>query len=240
MSALDWLVILAYLAVMLYIGYHSMKTVKTDEDFVLAGRNVGNIYIILSLFASFTGLSGLFGTPQYVYEYGIAGWWWWATFPIGVFIMGMTMAKLLRRRMHVTLPDVVDVNHSSKAVRVAASLVTVWNYLAWTAGQVAGIVLVITTFTDLNGTAAVIVAYIIIVLFTLLGGFRAGSVYRFPAGSPLSCGPGPCYPCGTAASLRRARGPGSNHFYRRILQAFWQCARRNYDYLVAPGSRRFY
>ena len=49
MSALDWLVILAYLAVMLYIGYHSMKTVKTDEDFVLAGRNVGNIYIILSL-----------------------------------------------------------------------------------------------------------------------------------------------------------------------------------------------
>ena len=173
MSALDWLVILAYLAVMLYIGYHSMKTVKTDEDFVLAGRNVGNIYIILSLFASFTGLSGLFGTPQYVYEYGIAGWWWWATFPIGVFIMGMTMAKLLRRRMHVTLPDVVDVNHSSKAVRVAASLVTVWNYLAWTAGQVAGIVLVITTFTDLNGTAAVIVAYISIVLFTLLGGFRA-------------------------------------------------------------------
>lgn len=173
MSTLDWLVILAYLAVMLYIGYHSMKTVKTDEDFVLAGRNVGNIYIILSLFASFTGLSGLFGTPQYVYEYGIAGWWWWATFPIGVFIMGMTMAKLLRRRMHVTLPDVVDVNHSSKAVRVAASLVTVWNYLAWTAGQVAGIVLVITTFTDLNGTAAVIVAYIIIVLFTLLGGFRA-------------------------------------------------------------------
>ena len=173
MSALDWLVILAYLAVMLYIDYHSMKTVKTHEDFVLAGRNVGNIYIILSLFASFTGLSGLFGTPQYVYEYGIAGWWWWATFPIGVFIMGMTMAKLLRRRMHVTLPDVVDVNHSSKAVRVAASLVTVWNYLAWTAGQVAGIVLVITTFTDLNGTAAVIVAYIIIVLFTLLGGFRA-------------------------------------------------------------------
>ena len=173
MSALDWLVILAYLAVMLYIGYHSMKTVKTDEDFVLAGRNVGNIYIILSLFASFTGLSGLFGTPQYVYEYGIAGWWWWATFPIGVFIMGMTMAKLLRRRMHVTLPDVVDVNHSSKGGRVAASLVTVWNYLAWTAGQAPPIVLVITTFTDLNGTAELIVAYIIIVLFTLLGGFRA-------------------------------------------------------------------
>lgn len=173
MGVIDWLVILLYLGSMLVIGYRSMKKVKTDDDFVLAGRNVGNVYITLSLFASFTGLSGLFGTPQYVSQYGIAGWWWWATFPVGVFIMGMTMAKLLRRRMHTTLPDVVDVNNTSKAVRVAASLVTVWNYLAWTAGQVAGIVLVITTFTDLNGTVAVVIAYAIIVLFTLLGGFRA-------------------------------------------------------------------
>ena len=173
MSITDWLIIVAYLGSMLFIGYRSMKSVKTDEDFVLAGRSVGNIYIILSLFASFTGLSGLFGTPQYVYEYGIAGWWWWATFPIGVFIMGMTMAKLLRRRMHTTLSDIVDVNKTSKAVRVASSLVTVWNYLAWTAGQVAGIILVITTFTDLDGTIAVIIAYLVIVVFTLLGGFRA-------------------------------------------------------------------
>ena len=116
---------------------------------------------------------------------------------------------------------------------------TVWNYLAWTAGQVAGIVLVITTFTDLNGTAAVIVAIYHYCSLHAAGRFPGGSVYRFPAGSPLSCGPGPCYPCGTAASLRRARGPGSNHFYRRILQAFWQCARRNYDYLVAPAPAGF-
>ena len=67
MSALDWLVILAYLAVMLYIGYHSMKTVKTDEDFVLAGRNVGNIYIILSLFASFTKACPVCSVPPSMY-----------------------------------------------------------------------------------------------------------------------------------------------------------------------------
>ena len=232
MSALDWLVILAYLAVMLYIGYHSMKTVKTDEDFVLAGRNVGNIYIILSLFASFTGLSGLFGTPQYVYEYGIAGWWWWATFPIGVFIMGMTMAKLLRRRMHVTLPDVVDVNHSSKAVRVALSGLDRRS----SGGDCPGHHHLYRPERNCRRDCGL---YHYCSLHAA-GRFPGGSVYRFPAGSPLSCGPGPCYPCGTAASLRRARGPGSNHFYRRILQAFWQCARRNYDYLVAPGSRRFY
>ena len=173
MSTLDWVFLALYLLVMLVVGVTSMKQVKTNEDFALAGRSVGNFWVILSLFASWTGLSGLFGTPQYVYQYGIAGWWWWATFPIGVFIMGMTMAKLLRKRMYTTLSDTVDPMHTSKALRIASSVVTVWNYLAWTAGQVAGIILVITSFTNLNGTTAVIIAYIVIVIFTVLGGLRA-------------------------------------------------------------------
>ena len=173
MGGLDWILIAIYLLIMLGIGFTSMKKVKTNEDYALAGRSVGNFWVILSLFASWTGLSGLFGTPQYVYQYGIAGWWWWVTFPLGVFIMGMTMAKLLRKRMYTTLSDTVDPLHSSPAIRIVSSLVTVWNYLAWTAGQVAGIILVITTFTNLNGTAAVIIAYIIIVIFTVLGGLRA-------------------------------------------------------------------
>lgn len=148
MGGLDWILIAIYLLIMLGIGFTSMKKVKTNEDYALAGRSVGNFWVILSLFASWTGLSGLFGTPQYVYQYGIAGWWWWVTFPLGVFIMGMTMAKLLRKRMYTTLSDTVDPLHSSPAIRIVSSLVTVWNYLAWTAGQVAGIILVITTFTN--------------------------------------------------------------------------------------------
>ena len=173
MSIFDWGIIVVYLVVMLYIGIRAMRKVKTKEDFVLGGKTVGPVFMLLSLFASWTGLSGLFGTPQYVYTYGIAGGWWWFTFPIGVYIMGMTMAKVLRRRMHRTLPDIVDSNHTSKAVRVAASAVTVWNYLAWTAGQVAGIMLIIRTFTDLNPITGVIITYVVMIVFTMLGGFRA-------------------------------------------------------------------
>ncbi len=173
MSGLDWSIIIIYLAIMLFIGIRAMRKVKTKEDFVLGGRSVGPVFVLLSLFASWTGLSGLFGTPQYVYTYGIAGSWWWFTFPVGVYIMGMTMAKVLRRRMHRTLPDIVDSNHTSKAVRVAASVVTVWNYLAWTAGQVAGIMLIIGTFTDLNPIVGVIITYFVMIVFTMLGGFRA-------------------------------------------------------------------
>ena len=169
----DLAILAIYLGAMLLIGFVSMKKVKSEEDFVLAGRSLNPIWMLLSIFASWTGLSGLLGTPQYVYTYGIAGGWWWFTFPIGVFLMGITLAKILRSRMHVTLPDIVDYDHSSKGIRVAASIVTSWNYLAWTAAQVSGIILIITTFTDLDSTASVVIAYLVIIAFTLLGGFRA-------------------------------------------------------------------
>ncbi|MCI8582127.1 MAG: sodium:solute symporter family protein [Dorea sp.] len=173
MSTVDLIVLILYLGVMIFIGFRAMKTVKNEEDFILGGRNVGTIFVLLSIFASWTGLSGLFGTPEYVYTYGIAGGWWWFTFPLGVFIMGITMAKILRRRMHMTLADIVDHRSTSKSVRVAASVVTVWNYLAWTAGQVAGIILIIQTFTDLNPVITVIITYLVMITFTMLGGFRA-------------------------------------------------------------------
>ena len=173
MSALDLIVLIVYLSVMLFMGYRAMKKVKTEEDYILGGRSVGGLFVLLSIFASWTGLSGLFGTPQYVYTYGIAGNWWWTTFPLGVFIMGVTMAKTLRRRMHMTLADVVDFKKSSKGVRVASSVVTVWNYLAWTAGQVAGIMLIISTFTNISPVTGVIITYAVMIIFTMLGGFRA-------------------------------------------------------------------
>ena len=240
MSALDWLVILAYLAVMLlhWLSFHE----NSQDGRRLCPRRTErrqHLYYSIALCLFHWPVRSV-RYPQYVYEYGIAGWWWWATFPIGVFIMGMTMAKLLRRRMHVTLPDVVDVNHSSKAVRVAASLVTVWNYLAWTAGQVAGIVLVITTFTDLNGTAAVIVAYIIIVLFTLLGGFRA-VVYTDSLQAVLFLVVlGLVIPAVLLLHYDVPEALAQTTSIDGFYKLFWQCARRNYDYLVAPGSRRFY
>lgn len=54
MGGLDWILIAIYLLIMLGIGFTSMKKVKTNEDYALAGRSVGNFWVILSLFASWT------------------------------------------------------------------------------------------------------------------------------------------------------------------------------------------
>ena len=51
MGGLDWILIAIYLLIMLGIGFTSMKKVKTNEDYALAGRSVGNFWVILSLFA---------------------------------------------------------------------------------------------------------------------------------------------------------------------------------------------
>lgn len=48
MGGLDWILIAIYLLIMLGIGFTSMKKVKTNEDYALAGRSVGNFWVILS------------------------------------------------------------------------------------------------------------------------------------------------------------------------------------------------
>ncbi len=165
------IVFAVYMLVMVIIGVYSARKVKTAEDYVVAGRSLNPVFMTLSIFASWTGLAGLFGTPEMVMRYGIAGSWWWYTFPIGIFFMGIFLAETIRKRLHVTIPDIVDQYNSNK-VRIAASLVTSWNYMAWTAAQVSGIMLVVTSFTNINAVGAVIIAYLVIIIYTLLGGFR--------------------------------------------------------------------
>lgn len=52
MSTVDLIVLILYLGVMIFIGFRAMKTVKNEEDFILGGRNVGTIFVLLSIFAS--------------------------------------------------------------------------------------------------------------------------------------------------------------------------------------------
>ncbi|WP_054310482.1 sodium:solute symporter family protein [Mesorhizobium sp. 1M-11] len=172
MGSFDIAIVVLYLAVVTVIGLFYARTIKTEEDYIVAGRRMGPLWLTISAFASWTGLAGLFGTPEMVVRYGISGTWWWFTFPIGLLLMGIFIAKIVRQRMHVTTPDIVASDYPN-SVRVAASLVTSWNYLAWAAAQVFGISMIFTLFSGMDPTTGAIVAYLVVIVYTMLGGFLA-------------------------------------------------------------------
>jgi len=172
----DLIIVIFYLAGTVVVGLLVARgKIKTDEDFALDGRRLGPIWLSLTAFASWAGLAGTFGTPENVYKFGLSGTWWFMGWLPGIILMAYLLAARLRKRLHITVPDAVANKYDKygPSVRIATSLVTSWNYLAWAACQVFALSLIFNLFTGISPIIGAIIAFLIVILYTLLGGFRA-------------------------------------------------------------------
>ena len=72
-SILDILVIVAYFAVVIWIGYRSMKRVSDSTDYFLAGRKFGRLIQTFAAFGQGTSAETAVGTTTAVAKNGAAG-----------------------------------------------------------------------------------------------------------------------------------------------------------------------
>jgi SSS family solute:Na+ symporter len=70
LSALDWVVIGVYGAAMLSIGLYYSKRNKTEEDYLLGGRQMKPTAVGISLFASLLSALSYLGSPGEMIKYG--------------------------------------------------------------------------------------------------------------------------------------------------------------------------
>ncbi len=71
----DILVVLAYLAVILYLGKKSSHSSSSEEGFFLAGRKLGKVYQFFLNFGNATDANGAVSTASLVYQQGASGVW---------------------------------------------------------------------------------------------------------------------------------------------------------------------
>ncbi len=72
---LDLIIILVFVAVMLYIGKQSEKKNKNTDDFFLAGRKLGKAYQFFLNFGTSTNADQAVAVSREVYRQGIGGMW---------------------------------------------------------------------------------------------------------------------------------------------------------------------
>jgi solute:Na+ symporter, SSS family len=72
---LDLLAIVAYLAVVLYIGKRASHAAANQEGYFLAGRKLGKAYQFFLNFGNATDANGAVSTASLVYQRGISGVW---------------------------------------------------------------------------------------------------------------------------------------------------------------------
>ena len=179
----------AYMSVMIGIGFYFYF--KTDDlsDFVLGGRSLGPGVTALSAGAS--DMSGwlLLGLPGMMYSQGIVGSWIAVGLIIGAYVNWHYVAKPLRVYTHhlgdaITIPDYFSnrFNDKGNSLRVVTAVVILLFYTLYTSsGLVGGAKLFEATF-HLDYDTALIIGSFVIVSYTFLGGYNAVSWTDFIQG----------------------------------------------------------
>lgn len=176
--------IIVYLAAMVYVGFYFSKKGGGDsaDEFYLGGRKLGALVTAMSAEASDMSSWLLMGLPGVAYLSGIADAGWTAIgLAIGTYLNWLIVAKRLRRYSvtcsAITIPDFFSRRYRDEKnlLMCIAAVVILIFFIPYTAS---GFKAVGTLFNSLFGVdyhMAMIAGAVVIIGYTVLGGFMAVS-----------------------------------------------------------------
>ena len=170
------IIVAFYLIGMLIIGFIVGKIkIKTSSDYMLAGRRMGLFMVAFSLSANNIGGGSTTGLADKAFgTWGMSAIWYvlaasLAMIPLAYF------APRIRKTMAVTIPEVVG-RRFGRGSSVFSAVLNIIALFCLTSSQVAASGSVVATLTGIPMNVCMIVAGIIIILYTTLGGMIADQV----------------------------------------------------------------
>ena len=177
MDSISWVdigIILVYLAGMVAIGIWTSRKIRNLEDYSLASKSLGYVVMIGTLVGAAIGAASTMGKAGKAYEMGIifitAGFGYIA----GLIVFGLLSGRL--RQLGIwTIPDALFKRYG-KGINLACGAAMFITVIALFGGQIIGIGLIFTAVGQSFGltyTTSIILAGVIMILYTVLGGLLA-------------------------------------------------------------------
>jgi len=180
--------LIGYLALQLAIGAWASRSVRSEEDYLVAGRRLGPALATFSIFATWFGAETCIGAAGRAHAHGLSST---SAEPFGyglcLLVMGAVYAVPLWRRNLTTLADLYGRRFSPAVERTAAVLLVPGSIL-WAAAQIRGFGHVLTTAAGFDVEAAVALAAGFCILYTVFGGLLADATNDFVQGIVLTMG----------------------------------------------------
>jgi Na+/proline symporter len=162
--------IVAYVAVQIGIGIWAARGVSTETDYYVGGRTLGFWSVGLSVFATWFGAETIMSSSAEISANGLAGG---RAEPFGYAIcliaMALFIAAQFRARGYVTLADFFRERFGRRA-EIACVWLTIPISVIWAAAQLAALAALMKTALNVPPQATLIVAALIIMAYTTLGG----------------------------------------------------------------------
>jgi len=136
MSQLYVSVLAVIVVVLLAVALYRTSQVKTKADYLVAGRSLPAIVLVLTLLTSWIGAGSLFAGAENAYRNGFAALWMPAGGWLGLLLIYF-IAPRARKFAQFTLPDLLEVRYNQTA-RVLGTIAILFSYVGITSYQFKG------------------------------------------------------------------------------------------------------
>jgi len=163
-------VVTVYVLLLIGIAVHKSRTVKSADDFMVAGRSVPVYMLVATLVCTWIGSGSLFGTAGLTFRTGISELWFSAGAWVGILVIYMIAARV-RSIAQYTLTDLLEKRYSQTA-KVLGTITIIIAYMVIAGYQFKGGGRFISILSDgsITPDQGMLIACILIVGFTVLAG----------------------------------------------------------------------
>ena len=165
--------VLAYVLLQFAVGMYVSRRIRTETDYLIAGRSLGYGLAIFTIFATWFGAETTIGAAGSIYTDGLGGG---TADPFGyaacLLVMGLVFAVPLWRRQLTTLADLFGQRFSPGVERLAV-LLMVPTSLLWAAAQIRAFGQVLSAASGAQVSTMITLAAAIVIAYTAFGGLLA-------------------------------------------------------------------
>ena len=170
-----------YFAIVLFIGFYFYKRSHNMEDYILGGRQMGPYVSAMSAQASDMSSWLLMGLPGAIMLLGLGEIWIGIGLAAGSYLSWLFVAKKLRKHSVVSGNSLTMTEFFSNrfkdnkgTISMIASIIILFFFTIYVASGFKGCGTILTTiFPEISFTLAMVVGAVIIIAYTLMGGFKA-------------------------------------------------------------------
>jgi Na+/proline symporter len=179
---------LGYVLAQFAVGVYVSRRIKSEQDYILAGRSLGPMLVAFSVFATWFGAEAIVATSSEVYEKGLAGGLVDPfAYASAVVLSGVLIAGVLWRRGLTTFADLFRVRYSP-TVEALVVIVLLPGSIFWAAAQVRAFGQVLGQGAGLSLTLSIVIAGLLVAGYSTVGGLLADAVTDFLQGSVVIIG----------------------------------------------------
>ncbi|MFB7930950.1 sodium:solute symporter [Streptomyces sp. NPDC056039] len=167
--AVDYLVIVVYLAGMLAMGWWGMRRARSKSEFLVAGRRLGPAMYSGTMAAIVLGGASTIGGVGLGYQYGLSGAWMVFTIGLGLLALSVFFSARIARLKVYTVSEMLDLRYGGRAGVISGLVMWAYTLMLAVTSTIAYATIFDVLF-DMNRTLAIVLGGSIVVAYSTLGG----------------------------------------------------------------------